>query len=492
MREWIRLVAVPPLVFVAIAGLGSSACVDLAGDTTTPRQQPPPPGPPTPCTASPSPTPFCSSGSATCPVIADDTIACPSGQPSVEGLSSTGTLGLTSAPGRGGDMVFAATSGTYQQQQEYVELGAFDPNGTGTFMVDPFPPVAETNTGGQSNAGLSVVANAQGAPIILSTIGGGLSAAIGSAPSGGTFTVEQAVAAPSDARGWLVGGAVVEPSGGVDVLLQTGQTTELAHRDATGSWTTTPLPTLDLGYTAIAVDAAGVVYAAGWANASTPGDKQLEIIVGSKAPVVIATVAAGNTTTIDFTVGKNSDGSPLPVAAYGSPLVLAVPDGKGGFTTVQPKLTVAQPYQDGCGGSLSLGNCSCSMTCTRTGDSGAWAQLVRDASGNVYLAWLEIDTNMTYPIMLNSTSVGGQDITCSCDPQLQKGTGTITGLGLQLERLVMSPTPSTQHRGTIAVPSDVTGSILASDGNGTIQLLVASASSGGALRRVVLDASKLP
>jgi hypothetical protein len=474
----------------AIVGFASSACLDLGDGTSRSAGPMQPAGPPTPCTASASTTPFCSSG--TCPLIADDAITCPSG-PVTEGFSSTGALGLASAPGERGDMVFAATSGAYEAGQEYVELGAFDPTGTATFTVDTFPPVAD-DTGEGGNAGLFVVADAQGAPIILSTISGGLSAAIGSATSGGTFTIEQALPAPADGDGWLIGGAVIDSGGVVDVLLQTGQTSEIARRDTTGEWTSNPLPSLGIGSAAIAVDSTGVVYVAGWVTASAAGMEQLEIIAGSNAPAIVSTLAAMYVTPVDLTVGKNADGSPLPVAAFGTTLTLAVPDGKGGFTTIQPPLMVAQPYQDGCGSSLSLGNCSCPQTCSQTGDGIGWVQLVRDAQGDVYVAWLEIDTNMTYPVTLNSTSVGSQMITCSCDPDTQNGTGTVTGLGLQLERLVMSPAPSTEHRGTIPVPSDITGSVQAVDGNGTIQLLVASASTGGTgtLRRVVLDASKLP
>ena len=474
------------LLVAVIMGLACSACGPDDSKTTAPPQA----SPPGPCTAAASSTPFCSQGSSdggTCPLLADDIITCPGNGVVTSGLSATGSIGMASAPGRRGDLVFATASSGGDDPQEYVELGAFAPTGSATFTLDTFPPSAFYEGGGGSNAGLLVVTNAQGAPIILSSIGGALTAAIGSASSGGTFSVESALAAPDNGEGWAIAGAVVEPAGAVDVLAQSGSATQLARRDTSGHWTSSPLP-----YSispAIGVDAKGVVYTAGWVTASAAGMEQLEIAVGSSAPAVVTTVAEMDVTVLDLAVGQNPDGSALPVVAFGSTLTLAVPDGSGGFTTIQPMLSVAQPYQDGCGGSLSLGNCSCPQTCSRTGDQAGWLQLVRDAQGDVYVAWLEVDTNMVYPVTLNSTSVGGQMITCSCDPDLQSGMGSSTALGLQLDRLVTSPTPHTEHRGTIPVPSESTA-FQAVDGNGTIQLLAAS--TGGAMRRVVLDASQLP
>jgi hypothetical protein len=452
-------------------------------------------GLPTPCSASPSTTPFCTSSQGTCPLLADDTITCPAGSVVSQGLATAGALGLASAPGGAGDVVFAATNpAAGASASEYVELGSFDGTGAATFTVDTFPSVALDYEGDESNASLFVLAGAQGAPILLDTIGGPLAVAIGSAASGGTFSVENAVAAPPGSDGWFVGGGAVEPSGAIDVLLQDGATSEVAHRDTGGTWTTSPLPAYDLGSAAIAVDSTGVVYTVGWVSDMTAsGMSELEMVVGSAAPVVVSTAAQTDVTPVELTVGQDASGSPLPVAAFGATLTLALPDGKGGFTTLEPQLSIAQPYQDGCGTSLSLGNCSCPQTCSQTGDAIGWVGLVRDTQGDVYVAWLEVDTNMTYPVTLNSTSVGSQMLTCSCNPDLQNGTGDTTGIGLQLERVVTSPSPSTQHRGTIPVPESVTGSLLAADGNGTIQLLVTTTSSGSsALRRVVLDASKLP
>jgi hypothetical protein len=493
MRERLGLAAWQSYLVAAGIGAMTTACT-LPDDNPPTQRATPDAGPPTPCTASASTTPFCTSATGTCPLLADDTIACPANPPVSQGFAPSGSVGLASGPGHRGDLVFATASGTYNAQQEYVELGAFDPAGTATFVVDTFPPIPYEDTGSEARAGLFAVTSPQGAPILLSTIGGALSAAVGTAASGGTFTVESALPAPGAGEGWLIAGAVVEPNGAIDALVQSSQTSEVARRDPTGTWTNRALPSYAFGSAAIAVDASGVVYTAGWVAASTAGMMQLEISAGSKAPVALATLAEMDVTTVELTVGRNSDGSPLPVAAFGSTLTLAVPDGKGGFTTIQPTLAVAQPYKDDCAGSLSLGNCSCPSTCSQTGDTAAWVQLVRDAQGNVYVAWLEVDTNMTYPVMLNSTSVGSQKITCSCDPALQNGTGTTTGVGLQLERLVTTPSASTEHRGTIPVPAETTGSAQAVDGNGTIQLLLAATGSTGAatMRRVVLDASKLP
>jgi hypothetical protein len=494
MREKVRLSTAPfNVIVVGFAGLTSVACIDLSSDAGPHQIQSSPPAPPLPCAAVASPTPFCSSEQGTCPLLADDTVSCLSGTNATQAFSSTGGLGLASVPGNRGDMVFSVSNGADEQQQNYIEFGAFEPTGSATFSVHSFPPVTTEATGGQSNAGLMVVANPQGAPIILSTTGGGLSAAIGSATSGGTFTVEPAMVAPPNEEGWLIGGAAVDGSGVVDVLLQTGTTSDLAQRGTTGKWTALPLPALGFGSAALAVDTTGLVYVAGWVAAAAAGMENLEIIAGSKAPVVVASLAQTDVTVTQLTVGQDSDGSPMPVAAFGNPVTLAVPDGTGGFTTVQPTFAVAAPYQDGCGSSLSLGNCSCPQSCSQMGDTSAWVQLVRDAQGDVYVAWLEVNINMTYPVTLNSTSVGSQMITCSCSPDLQNGTGTTTGVGIQLERLVMSPSPSTVHRGTIPVPSDIIGSLQAVDGNGTVQLLVPSAAQEmGPVRRVVFDASQLP
>ena len=63
---------------------------------------------------------------------------------------------------------------------------------------------------------------------------------------------------------------------------------------------------------------------------------------------------------------------------------------------------------------------------------------------------------------------------------------------LQLDRLVMTPTPHTEHRGTIPVPAE-TRSLQIADGHGTLQVLTSAPTRGqGTLRRVVLDATRLP
>jgi hypothetical protein len=390
--------------------------------------------------------------------------------------------------------VFGTQSGpTPETLQEYVEVGLFDTTGASSFAVDTFAPLPLANTGAGGLAGLDVVTGPQGTPVLLSTIGGGLTAAIGPSAAGGAWSLENAVAAPTDGRGWLLGGAGVEAGGAIDVLLQGATSSNVAHRDPGGAWTTSPLAyTIDPA--AIAVDATGKVYTAGWVDANG-GAAQLEVTVGSGAPIVLATGATTDVGQVEITVGRNADGSPLPVVAYGSTLTLAVPDGKGGFTKVQPTLTVAQSYADTCGDAngLSLGNCTCVATCGQTGDSVNDVELVRDAQGDVYIAWLEVDTNYTYPVDKSTTSVVGQTVTCTCTPDLSNGSGEVSAVGLELERLVMTPTPHTEHRGTIPVPPHI-GSVLAADGNGTLQLLISSDETSGtiALRRVVFDASKMP
>ena len=481
----------------AIAGAflacGSAAC-SLAGDTMR-TESVTPAGPTAPCTASPSVTPFCTASECKCPLLSDDTIACPADQSIAPGSTPGGAMALASAPGGGGDLAFAsanAASGT--QEQEYVELGMFDGSGAATFLVDVLLP-RPTTTSAARRAGVFVLATSAGVPIVLSTVGE-LSAAIGPSTPGGSFNVAQALAAPASADGWLLGGAVVEPGGGaVDVLVQDGTSTQVARLDAYGNWTTGAAPSYGLGEAAIAVDSTGVVYTAGWVESAAGGMADLEIVHGTLAPVVVATVDEAQATGMQLTVGQASDGSPLPVLAFGSTLTLAVPDGQGGFTTFPSALTVAQPYVNGCTASLSLGNCSCAATCAQTGDTVSSLQLVRDAQGNVYVAWLEDSVDMTYPVSLESTSVGSQMITCDCNPQLQSGSGSTTAMGLQLERLVMTPTPHTEHRGTIPVPSNALA-LQAVDGNGTLQLLTTApattAGVAGTVRRVVLDASKLP
>lgn len=118
---------------------------------------------------------------------------------------------------------------------------------------------------------------------------------------------------------------------------------------------------------------------------------------------------------------------------------------------------------------------------------------MRDAAGDVYIAWLEVDENIVYPVTLNSTSVGSQMITCSCTQGGQPTTDDSTAVGLQLDRVVLTPIPHTEHRGTIPVPQ-ATVTMQAADGNGTLQIVVAGTAAGGTdnLRRVVFDASKLP
>jgi hypothetical protein len=475
----------------ALLAVGGAAC---SLDDTQPSRAIPPAGPPAPCTAAAASTPFCSPSMGTCPLLADDVLTCPGNGVITTGLATSEQVGLASAPGHGGDVVFATVGGGGGNEQEYVELASFGPTGAATFSLDALPPLPYPGNGGASEAGLVALTGPKGAPVILSTLDGALRAAVGSSASGGTFHAELAVADPygdDSSDGWYIAGSGAEPDGSIDVLLQVSTKEVLAHRDASGVWTTrTMAPSLD--QPVLAVDAAGKVYVAGWTASATSGMFDLQLLVGSSPAVVLATVSQSEVTALSLTVGQ-SNGAALPVVAFGATLGLAVPDGKGGFMTFQPTLTVATPYVDGCTGSLSLGNCSCPMSCSQVGDEINWVQLVRDSQGDVYVAWLEVDANRNYPVMLNSTSVGSQMITCSCDPQLGAGADTTTAVGLQLDRLVLSPAPHTEHRGTIPVPAQ-TVSLQATDGNGTLQLLLSGPAAGstGTLRRVVLDASQLP
>lgn len=474
-------------------GPGCVLPISESGDGS-PSSQPTAPqdaGPPALCTAHAPSSPFCTTADAgLCPLLADEIIACPPGA-----LPSSGQVGLGTAPGGGGDIAFAAVNDDRSQPSEYVELGLFGAAGSSpTFTLGAFAPIPFDGSGAQANASLVVLTSPSGAPIVLDTLDLSLRVAIGLAASGATFAVESAVPAPAGGEGgWLVAGAGVEPGGALDVLLQAGADVELAHRDTTGHWTTRAL-SLPGGPLAMALDAKGTPYVAGWAAPATSGGmQQLELVVGSSAPVPIATASAMDVTTVEVTVGQASDGSPLPVVAYGQTLSLALPDGKGGYTTIQPQLTVQTPYVDGCMDSLSLGNCSCASSCSQKGDQIDTVQLVRDAAGDVYVAWLEVDEDMVFPVTLNSTSYGNQMITCSCTVAGTPSTYSSVAVGLQLERLVPGPSAHTEHRGMIPVPPATVG-LQAADGNGTLQVLVAGTAAEGPnnLRRVVLDANKLP
>jgi hypothetical protein len=178
------------VVFGALTG-GSTACVlspDTLGSSSGSSSSSsssssgggvPEAGPPEPCTASPSSSPFCTPGSGVCPLLADDTITCPAPGILATGLTQTETVGIATAASQGGALAFAVLNSTSQDQ--YLELGTFDAKGLASFTVDTSAPTPYAQTGGSTNAGILVVSGPGGVPVILDTIGGGLRAVVGPA-----------------------------------------------------------------------------------------------------------------------------------------------------------------------------------------------------------------------------------------------------------------------------------------------------------------------